>query len=94
MYIFDKFFGNPVVPIDKYEYSNVTGPGFTEEFSYSKEQPWLEDFANWLEEFMRTDYFQQISKHFIDLNKRILNESDPAKRRFLLQEINYLGDRK
>lgn len=44
-YIFDKFLGKPIVPIEKWEGSNLKKPEFaTEYFSYFRKQEGLESF--------------------------------------------------
>lgn len=69
-YIFDKFFGRPIVPIDKYEHSNIDIPAFTEYFTYSYDQPILTDFTEWLDKFTKTEKFVAASRKFIEIKKR------------------------
>ena len=85
-YLFDKFFNQPVTPIDKYEFSNIDIPEFTETFEYSKKQPELSDFCNWLTKYLESEKFKQLSTKFIDLNKRIKIEKDNETRTYLLKQ--------
>lgn len=50
-YLFDKFFGRPVVPIDNPESSNIDKPEYTEYFKQSSNKPELVAFSQWLSEF-------------------------------------------
>ncbi|MEZ4773222.1 MAG: hypothetical protein R3D00_08565 [Bacteroidia bacterium] len=89
-YVFDKFFGNPIVPIDKYEYSNLDQPSYTEYFHLSSTQPELAGFSEWLAVFIRSERFQQLSSKFIALNIQLKTVQEYEKRRQLLTEIRML----
>ena len=56
-YVFDKFFGHPMVPIKKYEGSNIQQPDYTRYFTYTAAQPQLADFADWLRAFLASERF-------------------------------------
>jgi hypothetical protein len=58
-YLFDKFFGRSITPIDKWEGSNLEAASFTDYFNYSNKQKELEDFATWLSTFMSTERFMR-----------------------------------
>lgn len=83
-YLFDRYFGSPVIPIAKWEGSNLEKPEFTVSFSYTSGQAELTDFSDWLESWLSTPDFITRSTKFIELQKRLLNEKDPETRRYLV----------
>ncbi len=85
-YLFDKFFDRPIVLIDKYEFSNLSAPAFTEHFTYSHQQPPFADFAHWLEELTATERFAEARSRFVDLQRQLNQENDLQQRRYLLEE--------
>jgi len=86
-YLFDKFFGRAVVPIDKWEGSNLESAGFAiQHFHYSAEKEEFLDFAAWLDNFTKTDIFLQLSGKFIDIYTRLKHEEDDRKRRSALSQ--------
>ena len=89
-YLFDKFFGREILPIEKYEYSNVSGPEFVKYFSYSSAQKELADFSEWLKQFEKSKRFQEIKEKYIEINKRLLNEDDYEMRSYLLSQLGQL----
>ncbi len=92
-YVFDKFFGKPIVPIDKYEGSNIAVPTFTNYFHYSCAQPDLADFADWLNQFTSTENFIATSEEFIAIYKQLKTEKDREARRTLLEQARQLQER-
>ncbi len=70
-YLFDKFFGNPIVKIDKYEYSNIDIPEFTESFEYSSKQSELYDFSDWLLKYIDSERFCMLSIKFKNIYKKL-----------------------
>ena len=96
-YLFDKFFGRTIVPIDKSELSNCDKPDYTDYFKYSSSQPELVDFDKWLSEFEQSDKFKAAAIRFIDAMVKLKNENDPETRgylrsigRELLNELKWL----
>jgi hypothetical protein len=87
-YLFDKYFGREIIPIEKYEYSNVSAPEFVQYFTYSSEQVGLIDFTEWLKQFEKSERFQMIKEKYIEINKRLLNEHDYEMRSYLLSQLN------
>ncbi len=85
-YMFDKFFGNPIKPIDKLESSNLDTPEFAKKyFEYSANQEELADFATWLRELISTEKFSGLCKRFIDAYARLKTEHDPEVRHYLVR---------
>ncbi len=91
-YLFEKFFGRPIVPLDKYEFSTLSTPAFTEHFTYSHQQSLFADFAYWLEEFTATQKFAEASRRFVDLQRQLNQEDDLQQRRYLLEEERALRE--
>lgn len=91
-YIFDKFLGRPIVPLDKYENSNLDIPAFADYFNYSHDQPDLTDFSNWLDQFTKTEKFVAASQKFIVIYKRLKTEHDTETRHYLIKQARQLED--
>jgi len=91
-YIFDKFFGRPIVPLDKYENSNIDIPDFVDNFNYSCKQPDLIDFSDWLDTFTCTEKFKTASQKFIDIYKQLKKENVTEKRRLLIMQARQLEE--
>lgn len=91
-YTMDKFFGRPIVPIDKYENSNIDIAEFTNNFIYSYDQPNLVDFAAWLDKFTGSERFVEASQKFIDIYRRLKAENDREKRSNLIGQARQLED--
>ena len=92
-YLFDSFFGRPMVPVPKWEGSNLESPGFaTHHFSYSSKQDDLADFAAWLEKFPQTERFRRLSEKYIDIHRRLKDESDTETRRYLGRQAAQLEE--
>ena len=89
-YLFDKFFGKPIVPMDKYEFSNLDAPSFLDSFNYDAEQAHLSDFSAWLNELISSDKFAKASQTYIDIHKRLKHEDDKATRIFLIGQSRQL----
>lgn len=79
-YLFDKFFGRPVIAVDKWEGSNLQVPGFTEYFDYSSEQPELTDFSEWLQKLISANDFKSRCDKYVHIQKRLRTESDREAR--------------
>ena len=89
-YIFDKFFGKPIIPVKKFESSNVDSPGFTQYLEYSSDQPGLMAFAEWLSNSINGEKFKNFSSKFITINKRLLTEEDQETRGYLFKQIEQM----
>jgi hypothetical protein len=89
-YLFDKFFGKPIVPIEKQEYSNIDIPEFTEYLRYTHTQPDLSDFSRWLSDLIASEKFQTLRQKFIDVHVRLKTEKDKETRTYLILHANQL----
>ena len=85
-YLFDKFFGNPIIPIDKQETSNWENASHTEYFHYSSNQPELADFTSWLKDFIATEKFVALSKKYLSVQERLNTERDMETRGYLAKQ--------
>lgn len=89
-YLFDKFFGRPVMPLAKWESSNLEMPYLAEQLPYSSQQPELADFAAWLGQFERTEKFAAFAARFISLRQQLKSAEGSEARRALLDELRWL----
>jgi hypothetical protein len=89
-YLFDKFFGRPIIPVDKWEGSNLEVPEFTEYFGYSSIQTELAHFSHWLYLFISTPDFINRSNKYIDIMKRLKHEHDGETRHYLVEQASQL----
>ena len=91
-YIIDKFFGRQIVPLDKYENSNVDVPEFADYLTYLSDQPNLTDFSDWLDNFTKTEKFVATSQKFIDIYRRLKTETDRETRHYLIRQARQLEE--
>ncbi|WP_018620742.1 hypothetical protein [Spirosoma luteum] len=89
-YVLDKFFGHPIHPLPKYEWSNLAQAGFTAYFTYSHQQPELLDFSQWLGEFMTSEWFATRKARFLTIHQQLLVEDDQEIRAYLRQKTDQL----
>jgi tetratricopeptide (TPR) repeat protein len=68
-YLFDKFLGKEILNFDKYEGSNWEKEDLTYNLAYSKEQEDIQDFVDWLNQFLESDKFYKIANEFIDIEQ-------------------------
>lgn len=86
VYLFDKFFGRPIQPIvEMASYSNVSEPGYLDDFPYSSSDEWLKPFGRWLKEFEGSEKFKSIAKRYSDARIRLKTEEDPKMRHYLVR---------
>ena len=93
-YLFDKYFGKQIIPVDKWEGSNWQIPSFAENFAYSSAQPALADFSEWLNSLISAKDFLNRSSKFIDIYKKLKTEDDPEARHFLVHQACQLEQSK
>ncbi len=85
-YLFDKFFGRSITPVDIWHSSNLSTPGYAEALEYSSEQADLSDFSVWLDKTTSTENFITRSNKYVEIFKRLKTETDKEMRHFLLQQ--------
>ncbi len=76
-YVIDKFFGRPITPIDKTEYSEFEHVEFVEKFKYSFDQDDLAPFVKWFTEFEQSEMFRSVAKRFVKSQVLLKVEVDP-----------------
>ena len=89
-YLFDKYFGRQIIPIKKYEYSNLTSFEFVEYFNYSSEEKELSDFTEWLKNFENLERFQRKKNNYILTCKKLKNIIDDETRLYLLAHLRQI----
>ncbi len=92
IYLFDKFFGRQIIPVQNGKWLNLADPAYAGYFIYSSEQSALSDFSDWLNTFIRTAKFTGLSARYLDISKELLTERDFDARRRLLNQISALAD--
>jgi len=92
-YLFDTFFGTQTSAIEKWEGSNLETKEFADNyFTYSSKQEHLFDFAQWLEEYVSTERFVEVSNTFFDIRKKLKSEDNREIRRVLIEQEQKLID--
>ena len=91
-YLFDKFFGKEMLNFDKYEGSNWEKEDLTYNLVYSKEQEDIQDFVDWLNQFLKSDKFYKIANEFIDIEQQLKIEPVGKKRDALVNRCYHLLD--
>ena len=66
-YLFDKFFDSRIIPLAKWEGSNLAAPSFVAAFHYSHHQPGLSDFSVWLQGLISSEDFVERCRQYTDL---------------------------
>ncbi|MFW2136759.1 tetratricopeptide repeat protein [Chryseobacterium sp. TY4] len=90
IYIIDKYFGRPIVPIEKYESSNLGLPEYLKDFTYRSENPDLKDFSDWLDNFTNKEKFVEASKKFVNIQKLLQNDDNREMRVWLIDQARKL----
>lgn len=89
-YVLDKFFGKPILPLPKYEWSSLAQAGYTKYLTYSHQQADLLDFSDWLAQFMASDSFSVRKARYLSIQHKLLVEADEETRGYLHQEADQL----
>lgn len=84
-YVFDIFFGRPVIQRDKFE-STTQGTNNPQDYrlSYSADHDVLKDFSDWLDKFLASEKFILLSNKFLEIEKRLTTENDFEIRHYLI----------
>ena len=89
-YLLEDYFGKPVIPVDKWESSNLESPAYSQYLSYRYDEPDLIDFAVWLNGLINTEEFKKIQEEYIALHKKLKYEKDQELRGYLLAQVRKL----
>jgi len=86
-YLIDKFLDKEFLYLDKSENSNWETDYLTKEFEYSKYQPELHDFADWLSLFVTSERFYKIANEFVAIEQRLKSEPVGRSRTLLVNKL-------
>ena len=89
-YLYDQFFGRPLVPLAKWEGSNLEMPYLAEQLPYSSQQPELVGFAAWLDQLERSANYRAFVQRFVQLRQQLHKAEDYDTRGALLDELRAL----
>ncbi len=89
-YLFDAFFGKPIVHQNIRHWSNWAAPSIASALNYSFEQPELADFSPWLESFTTSEKFIRLKEQFLAIQANLETESDLETRRDLVRQLSEL----
>lgn len=92
-YLNDQFFGRPLVPLAKWEGSNLEMPYLAEQLPYSSQQPALADFAAWLGQFEHSEEYVAFTTRFVQLRQQLKVADGSETRRALVDELRELETR-
>jgi hypothetical protein len=91
-YLFDKFLEKELVEIEKYESSNWKTIEMADYLSYSKSDPELADFGEWLQDLHSSEEFSQFTHEVIEIEKRLLTEPVGEMRSKLVGRLRAVVD--
>lgn len=89
-YLFDKFFGKPIMPADIWHGSNAMEPEYLQRLDYASTQPALTDFSEWLEKVTSSAVFQERATKVLEVYKKLNAETDHEMRYYLLLQVRQL----
>lgn len=85
-YWIDRFLGRSVVELNIWHPSNITQIEYTQALTYSRDQPDLVDFGDWLRQLVTSEDFTRRSNKYIEIHRQLKTESDKESRRRLVEE--------
>jgi len=85
-YWIGRFLGRPVVRLDIWHSSNLMQVEYTEALTYTRDQPGLADFGDWLQELTTTEDFARRSSRYVEIYRQLKSETDKESRRRLVEE--------
>jgi hypothetical protein len=89
-YLFDHFFDRPVIPIVKWEGSNLEAPGYTQYLDYSSRHPEMAAFSDWLDRLLGSADFSSCCNKFVAIQQLLKTEPDWEKRGNLIRQARQL----
>ncbi len=92
-YIIDKFLGNKINQIEKYEGSNIAGIEYLNYFNYTSADEGLSEFTKWLNETYNSDLFKSAANEHIDMQRQLKVEHEYETRVNLVKKMRALVDR-
>jgi len=91
-YIIGKYFSRPITPVVKWEGSNLEAPSYVENLIYTSADSELKDFTEWLEKFISSENFINVSNKCVEINIRLKIEDDREMRHYLVVQASQLVD--
>ena len=85
-YWIDHFFGRPRAPLNIWHSSNLMQVEYTQELTYTSDQPDLLDFSDWLRKLITTEDFTRRSSRYVEIYRLLKTETDKESRRRLVLE--------
>lgn len=89
-YLFDKYFCRSIIPVIKWEGSNLEAPSYVEYLIYTSADLELKDFTEWLGKLIITDAFVKLSNKYVEINIRLKTEDDREMRHYLGMQASQL----
>jgi hypothetical protein len=89
-YLLDSFLGKPLVPIEKWEGSNLESPAYVQHLEFKADNPTLADFTVWVETVKNSESFKKMSEEYTVLHKKLKFEKDAELRGYLLAQIRQI----
>ena len=91
-YLIDKFLGKEIIPIEKWEGSNLEGDEFVNYFNYSSKDKNLTSFSEWLIGIIESEKFITATEKYIETEIKLLHEKDYVTRCSLVEQQQQLID--
>lgn len=92
-YIIDKFLGNKINQIEKYEGSNIEEIEYLNYFNYTSADEDLSEFTKWLTETYNSDLFKSAASEHFELQQQLKTEHEYEKRVEIGKKKRALVDR-
>lgn len=73
-YLIDKFLGKELLNLNISEHSNWENPALIDNLIYKHSDEELQDFTEWLSDFVISEKFYQYANEFIDIERKLKNE--------------------
>lgn len=91
-YVIDKFLGNEITQIDKYEGSNIDGIEYLNYFNYTSADNDLSEFTEWIQQVINSDLFKSATNEYINMQRQLKVEHEYEKRVNLVKKMRALVD--
>jgi len=92
-YWIGRFLDRPLVRLDIWHSSNLMQVEYTEVLNYTRDQPGLADFGDWLQELITTEDFASRSSRYVEIYRQLKSETDKESSRRLVQEAFQLRNK-
>ncbi len=92
-FLFDTFLEKELLPLEIEPSSNWGSAELAEYLPYSKSESEFEDFAEWLDPFMKSENFSQFANEMLEIEKKLITEPTGKKRSELVSRLSNLEDR-